>query len=221
MSVGTLHITMETDAATTLDSRTTQPVTSHQPLRDAGLLFAILAGGFVTVIMLAAAMVPGYDFNTAAISDLGVFPETALLFNASLVLVGLLNIAGGYRFFQVHHSRLLLGTFVLAGLGAITAGAFTLESAPGIHGIGALLAFLFFNLEAIGSGVRFDGLIRYLSVLLGALGIVFVVVMALGDAGAISFGAIGHGGAERMIVYPPMLWLLTFGGFLVGRSASA
>ena len=29
------------------------------------------------------------------------------------------------------------------------------------------------------------------------------------------FGPIGHGGAERMIVYPAMLWMLAFGGWLM------
>ena len=26
----------------------------------------------------------------------------------------------------------------------------------------------------------------------------------------------GHGGAERMIVYPVMMWLMAFGGYLLG-----
>ena len=29
------------------------------------------------------------------------------------------------------------------------------------------------------------------------------------------FGPIGHGGAERMIVYPSMLWMMAFGGYLM------
>jgi len=29
------------------------------------------------------------------------------------------------------------------------------------------------------------------------------------------FGPIGHGGTERMIAYPAMLWLLAFGGYLM------
>jgi hypothetical protein len=40
----------------------------------------------------------------------------------------------------------------------------------------------------------------------------------LGDSGnAAAFGPIGHGGTERMIVYPVMLWMLAFGGFLMGE----
>ncbi|MEF8883716.1 MAG: hypothetical protein V5A44_01140 [Haloarculaceae archaeon] len=53
----------------------------------------------------------------------------------------------------------------------------------------------------------------------GALGLVFVVLMILGDGGNVAaFGPIGHGGTERMIVYPVMVWLIAFGGYLLGTS---
>jgi len=183
----------------------------------AGTFFLVLAAGFMTVIMLAAAMVPGYDFRAAAISDLGTFPETALLFNTSLVLVGVLNLAGGYLFYRTHAKRWLLAVFALAGVGAVGAGLFPLD-AGGLHGLFALLAFLFFNVQAVGTATRLDGAMRVLSVLAGGVGLVFVVLMALGDAGnAAAFGPIGHGGTERMIVSPVMLWLVAFGGYLLAK----
>jgi hypothetical membrane protein len=49
------------------------------------VLFFTLAAQFMPAIMLAAAMAPDYDFGAVAISDLGVLPETALLFG-SIVL---------------------------------------------------------------------------------------------------------------------------------------
>jgi hypothetical membrane protein len=187
----------------------------------AGTSFLLLAAGFMTVIMLAAAMVPGYDFRGAAISDLGTFPETALLFNSSLVLIGLLNLAGGYLLYRTHGERWLLTAFALAGVGAIGAGLFPLDTG-GLHGLFALSAFLFFNVQALGTATRLDGAMRALSVLAGGVGLVFVVLMALGDAGnAAAFGPIGHGGTERMIVYPVMLWLVAFGGYLLAKSEGA
>jgi hypothetical membrane protein len=187
------------------------------PRTLAGICFFALAAQFTTVIMLAAAMVPGYNFRAAAISDLGVLPETALLFNVSLVLVGVLNLAGGYFFYRTHGKRWLLAIFALAGVGAIGAGLFPLDTG-GLHGLAALLAFVFFNVQAIGSATRLSGVMRTLAVLAGAIGLVFVVLMALGDAGnAAAFGPIGHGGTERMIVYPVMLWLVAFGGYLLGK----
>jgi hypothetical membrane protein len=184
----------------------------------AGLFFIALAAQFMTAIMLAAAMVPGYDFRGGAISDLGVFPETALLFNISLVIVGMFNLLGGYFFYRTHAKRWLFGIFAVAGVGAIVAGLFPLD-AGGLHTLGALLAFVFFNVQAIGTATRLNGVMRALSVLAGTLGLVFVVLMVIGDGGnAAAFGPIGHGGTERMIIYPVMIWMITFGGYLLGNN---
>ena len=52
----------------------------------------------------------------------------------------------------------------------------------------------------------------------GLAGLIYVVVMIIGDSGSPTiFGAIGHGGSERMIVYPAMLWTLVFGAYLMAR----
>ncbi|MFC5970530.1 DUF998 domain-containing protein [Halomarina salina] len=205
--VDTYTESVETTARTTSDHRTL-----------AGLCFFALGAGFMTVIMLAAAMVPGYDFGGGAISDLGVATETALLFNASLVLVGAFNLLGGYFLYRSHGKRWLLAVYALAGVGAVGAGAFPLDTG-GLHGLFALLAFLFFNVQAVGTATQVTGLMRALSAVAGGVGLVFVVLMAIGDAGTVAaFGPIGHGGTERMIVYPVMLWLVAFGGYLLGAS---
>lgn len=190
--------------------------TRLEDLRLSGLVLFVLAAQFMTVIMLAASMVPRYDFHGAAISDLGVIDETALLFNASLVAVGALNLVGGYLFYRSHRKRWILTLFVLASIGAAGAGIVPLDASD-LHGLFALVAFLFFNVEAIASGTVLRGPMKAISVLAGLVGIVFVVLMAVGDAGNTAvFGPIGHGGTERMIVYPPMLWMLAFGGYLMG-----
>lgn len=172
----------------------------------------------MTVMMLAAAMSPGYDFGAAAISDLGVIPETALLFNTSLGVVGVLNVLGGVVYYRSHGSRVLLSVFVLAGIGAVGAAAFPLDTG-GLHSLFALLAFVFFNLEAIGSGTRLTGVMRLVSLLAGGIGLVFIVLMIIGDAGNIAaFGPINHGGTERMMVYPVMIWMIALGGYLLGTT---
>jgi hypothetical protein len=48
-----------------------------------------------------------------------------------------------------------------------------------------------------------------------------MVLMVIGDAGDPTvFGAKGHGGTERMIVYPAMLWMLAYGGYILARPRS-
>jgi hypothetical membrane protein len=190
-------------------------------LRLAGLFLFILAAGFMTVIMLGSSMAPGYDIQGGAISDLGTFPETALLFNLALVAVGVLNIAGGYLLFRVHERAWILPVFAVAGLGAAGAGLVPLNTSD-FHGIFALVAFLFFNIEALASASLVSGPMRWVSVFAGLVGLIYVVIMVIGDGGNPAvFGAIGHGGAERMIVYPAMLWLMAFGGYLMAAREDA
>jgi len=211
---------------TSVQTRTATEIreTTARDRRRAGIAFVALGGGFLTVVMLAAAMVPGYDFHGGAISDLGVFAESQLLFNATLVVAGLLNVAGGYYLYRTHGKGWILALFVLAGIGAAGAGVFPLDSGD-LHSLFALFAFAFFNLEALAVATRLSGAMRALAVLAGVVGLVFVGVMVVGDAGNPAvFGPIGHGGAERMIVYPVMVFLLAFGGYLLapqGEKADA
>lgn len=190
-----------------------------EDVRVPGLLLLATGAAFIIVTMLAASIAPGYDFHGGKISDLGVIGETALLFNVLLIAMGLLNAVGGYLLYRSYGHVWLLGMYLIAAVGAAGAGVFPL-STGGLHSIFALLAFVFFNLESLGTAVVVGGLMRILSLLAGIVGLVYVVVMLIGDGGnAAVFGAIGHGGSERMIAYPVMLWLLAFGGYLMGSPA--
>jgi hypothetical membrane protein len=196
-------------------ARTTRVVDRRIP----GVALFVLSAQFMAAIMLAASMAPGYDFAGGAISDLGVIAQTSLLFNVSLVAVGALNLVAGYAFYTTHRRAWILALFALAGVGAAGAGLVPLDTSD-FHGIFALVAFLFFNLEAIACATVVSGPMRPISALAGVVGLAFVVVMVIGDSGnAAIFGPIGHGGAERMIVYPPMLWMLAFGGYLMARES--
>jgi hypothetical membrane protein len=183
----------------------------------AGFLFIVIGAAFLTVTMLAASIAPAYDFGGGAISDLGVIDETALSFNALLVLIGGLTAVGGYLLYTSHRRRWLLAVYVLGGIGAAGAGLMPLDTG-GMHSLFALIGFLFFNLEAVGTAFAIRGPMRAISLAAGAAGVIFLGVMIVGDGGNPAvFGPIGHGGAERMIVYPAMLWQLAFGGYLMGH----
>lgn len=185
--------------------------------RVSGVALFVLAAQFMTVIMLGASIAPDYDFSTAAISDLGVIAETAWLFNASLIVVGLLNLVAGFVLYRTHGRLWILTTYTFAGLGAVGAGTFPLNTGD-VHSVFALAAFVFFNVQAIASGALVGGPMRLISRVAGIVGLVFVLLMLAGDGGNVAaFGAIGHGGTERMIVYPVMLWMLAFGGYLMAE----
>jgi hypothetical membrane protein len=186
----------------------------------AGILFFLSSAWFTISLMLCESVAPGYSMNTNSISDLGTISQSNLLFNASIFAVGLLNIAGGYLYYQFHRKCSVLTMFVVAGVGAVGVGLFTLDSPTGLHGLFALTAFLFFNLQAILVAQLITGPLKFISVILGLVGLAYIVIMFVSDSNIIDlFGPIGHGGTERMIVYPAIIWLMSFGGYLMGAEA--
>jgi hypothetical membrane protein len=85
-----------------------------------------------------------------------------------------------------------------------------------VHSLFALLAFLFFNIEALATATVLRGSMRIVSALCGLIGLVFTALMIMGDGGnPAAFWVIGHGGTERMIAYPVMLWFTLLGGYLI------
>jgi hypothetical membrane protein len=184
-----------------------------------GLLFFLAAAQFALLLMAAEAIAPGYSIHDNAISDLGVIPETRLLFNSSLFFVGLLNTAAAFLLLSGRTG--LLSLFAVSGIGIMGTAIFTLES--GLHGIFALTAFIFANIQTIASAKIVRGPIRYVPAVLGIIGLAALALHIAGDLGGIAsaYGPIGHGGSERMIVYPALLWLLAFGGYLMAYSKKA
>ena len=192
--------------------RRAKGVTWGRDLRIPGLLYVVLAGGFLTVMMLGGTMAPDYVIGESAISDLGVIHETAYLFNGSLVVVGVLQAVAASLYFSVHRRRLILVVSLVAAFGATGVGLVPLDRG-GLHGLFALFAFLAFNLQAIVTAPVVRSPLRAICWLAGVSGLTFLVVIVAGDAGdAAALGAIGHGGVERKIAYPPLLWLMALGG---------
>lgn len=185
----------------------------------AGVLLFLLPVQFVTALLIGAAMAPGYSINADAISDLGVIDATAWLFNGSLFVAGLLNIIGGYFLYRFYGRGWIFPLFALAGIGALGAAVFTLDI-PGIHGLFALLAFAFFNVQTLAGASLVRGPLKAIAIVAGVLGFVFLVTHAASDFGIMDlYGPIGHGGSERMIVYPALFWLAAFGGYLMAPVA--
>lgn len=102
---------------------------------------------------------------------------------------------------------------IAAGLGVLARGDGVYETVTSARGE----VYEFFNVEVVATGLVVRGPMRLISLAAGLVGLAYVGVMIIGDGGNPAiFGAIGHGGAERMIVYPAMLWTIAFGGYVVG-----
>jgi hypothetical membrane protein len=183
---------------------------AYSNAKVAGALLFIAASQFILGLVIAEALYPGYSISANYISDLGVGPS-AMVFNVSVFLTGLLVIIAAYFLQRGFNYRVLTVLLVLTAIGAMGVGVFT-EHSGSIHGVVSLIAFLFGGLSAIAScrllKLPFSVIAAILGLMcLGAL-VLFMTKVYLG---------LGVGGMERMIVYPLLAWGAGFGGYLIGQ----
>lgn len=176
--------------------------------RWAGLLLFGGIAQFAIGLTMAEALTPNYSVSGNYISDLGV-RSAALIFNTSIVLLGLAVIVSGWFVLRAFKDLILTIAVVLAGIGAIGVGVLT-EDFGGIHSIVSLITFVFAALSAILAFRILRPPLAYLSILLGAASL-----LALGLYISNTYLGLGPGGMERMIVWPVIVWGLAFGGYLL------
>jgi hypothetical membrane protein len=179
-------------------------------LKLAGTFLFTGAAQFILAMIIAEALYPGYSTSANYISDLGVGPS-ALIFNTSIFLLGIMIVAGTYLIYRALRPRFFTVLLTLAGVGAMGVGIFT-EDFLTVHFVASVVTFLFGNLAAISSYRLIRTPLKYLSAILGLFGLMALILMASGLT-----LDLGVGGIERMIAYPILLWGMGFGGHLANQ----
>ncbi|MEM3185951.1 MAG: DUF998 domain-containing protein [Conexivisphaerales archaeon] len=177
----------------------------------AGAVIFVGVAQFFIFLLVATSVYPNYSVHGNFISDLGV-GATAIIFDPSIVILGILLIIGGYYIKKAVNDRALAIMVVLAGIGSSGVGVFN-EHFGLIHALFALVAFVFANASAILSARVTTGHMRVFSVVLGVLGFIALALYISN-----TYLSLGVGGMERMIVYPTIAWGMGFSGYLLGRS---
>src|SRR6058998_621808 len=131
--------------------------------------FAVI-GLTVSEAVYSEASPTGYSISQNYISDLGVGPA-ALIFNPSIILVGVLVLATSWFLWRAVGDRILSIVVALAGAGAIAVGVFT-EAFGVVHELVSLWTFIFIGLSAILAARIVRPPFRYISVILGVLSLV-------------------------------------------------
>jgi hypothetical membrane protein len=196
--------------------RIIQPSMAYSNRAIAGTLVFVGVTQFAIGMIVSEALYPGYSVADNYISDLGVGPS-ALIFNSSVFLMGLLVLIGAYFLQRAFRFELLTVMLVLTAVGAMGVGVFT-EDYGVLHVIVSLITFLFSGLSAIFSVLcsrvhRFP-LVKMpfsaISVVLGLMTLAALVLFGMGE-----YFGLGVGGMERMIAYPAVMWGAGFGGYLI------
>ncbi len=186
----------------------------------AGILLLVGNIQFTISLVIAEAVYPDYSVSANFISDLGVWGKpSAALFNPSIALLGALNLVSSYFIKKQFDLGKVGYFFALASIGTLTVGFFPENTVivggfPLIHSIAAFVAFLMDGAAAIAAYTYTKSPFRIISVILGVANLVsFVLFLSTATSGSVG---IGIGGMERMIVYPTLLWTISFGGYLLG-----
>jgi hypothetical membrane protein len=127
-------------------------------------------------------------------------------------IVGILILLGTYFLFRALNDKIVTILIGLLGLGALGVGIFPGNVNPQ-HPLFALTTFISGGLSAIYSYRLINSPFKYLSVLFGITGLFFLFTAS------IFIPIMGGGGVERWVAYPIVLWLIGFGGYLMGLSS--
>lgn len=186
----------------------------------AGLAIFVGAVQFGIAMILAEIYYPGYNVSMNYISDLGatcptvgsctIYQPSSDIFNASIVLLGLLILVGSYFLQKSFKWKPATALIAIAGIGAIGVGLFP-ETTGIWHSIFSLIVFLFAGLSAIVTFWLQKPPMSYLSVFLGVVTL-FALFLYVGSI----YLGLGPGGMERMVVYPVLLWSVGFGSHMMG-----
>ena len=127
---------------------------------------------------------------------------------------------GSYFAYRAFRNRLFTILFILAGIGVTGVGIFPENVLGGTsHHIVSLMAFLFGGLSAIAAYRIERSPMTYFSIIMGVVTLVFWGFLELMEGTAASnYLGLGVGGIERIVAYPLLLWVVGFGGYLMGSS---
>ena len=200
------------------------------PMRErlpsvAGALYS--SAGFVLLmgIITAETKYPVFRHYTTRqeISDLGgtrpphglVTQPSAMIFDATMLIAGVLLLAGAFALWRLYRYRVLTVVSTLFAAGTLGVGIFPGNTSP--HPIVAMIAFVFSALTAIAVFKVTSAPFRFMSLSVGLLSLTALFVGFLGDNSPVA-KSIGLGGVERWVVFPMILWLAFFGGHLVASN---
>ncbi len=187
------------------------------PKKNPGLGFAFGGAMIMLVLTASESVYPNYSIHTDAISYLGgAGVATEWFWNTALFIAALLWIWSSAGIFYGRHRFPGSPIFYATGLGMALVALSPWDVRPATHTIGALATLLFGIGSCYIGGRMVSGPMKYLSYAAATLSL---IAFLSGFFGLFAF--LGPGGLERMDYFPLFLWETAFGGYFLGRHASA
>ena len=212
---------------TTIESNEKQISVKSEKSSDrarAGILFSLGALLFLLLTTASEAIYPHFNLQTNAISDLAaVGTKTTVIEETAIFGLGICWSLGAYYLFRNTGKRGSLALNILPGIGFIIAGVSPENVNVIIHSVGTF-AFPLGAIVVILSYRMIDSPLKYFSLALGTSSLIAtflifvgyrVICGTCGYQQGMSDLALGLGGLESLIIYPLLIWLIGFGGYLL------
>jgi hypothetical membrane protein len=181
-----------------------------------GLL--LTAGATIVIGSITAEVRYTNPYNARMeISDLGatetgvVLHPSSTIFNATMLVAGAMIITAAWFAHRALHRRAVTIPTGLLGLGVLGVGIFPGNIHPQ-HPLFAYTVFLAGGLVVLLSAWVTPQPLRAIFAVMGTISLASVFVLEWGP-----FARLELGGVERWMVYPVLLWLVGFGGYLAAR----
>jgi hypothetical membrane protein len=180
-----------------------------------GLAGALLLFGgalFWLVTTISEAYYPYFITKIDTLSKLGsVGSPTQVLWNSMMVVLGVSWLLGAFLYFRGAGKIGWIALNLLPGAGILIVAVFPAGTNQNMHLLGAFLFFIMGGVAAIADFFMIRSAFRFFSL---AFGIITLAALFFN----VQLSAIlGIGGAERVIAYLIILWLISFGGCLMGQ----
>lgn len=199
----------------------------------------LLFGGiqFILGVVIGESQYPGYNTSTNTLSDMSgscpsidpnnpmqcigsvVLQPSATIFSTLVSIVGLTSAVSAYFIHKTLGGKIAPALLVITGGAAIGVAVFP-GNAGVAHGLLAMITFYAGGLAAIASYkiLKESRSMQYLSIGLGAISITMLLSLMV-PGGSPFVQMFGVGGAERLVAYPIVLWLVILGGHLLAVSS--
>ena len=188
------------------------------PHKAAGGLLLVAGATIVMGIITAEALYTAPYNARMEISDLGasetgvILQPSATIFNLTMLVAGAMIIAGAWFAHRALHRRAVTIPTGLLGIGVLGVGIFPGNIHPQ-HPLFAFTAFVAGGLAVLLSAKVIPHPLRTIFAVMGAISLSFTLASVfLLEWGP--FARLDLGGVERWMVYPILLWLVGFGGYL-------
>jgi hypothetical membrane protein len=188
----------------------------------AGILLVIGGIMYVIAINIGESLLLGYSIANNSLSDIGgmlpLIQPAATIFNGINIILGILILSSAYLIIKSGGCRLFSSCLAIFGFCIAALGLFP-EYTHSIHATFAVIAFLSGSLALIFSyrlGINIP--MTIIGIILGLIALITTILPLIFGIGPNNpLDILGKGGAERLIIYPIIMYLTALGGYLTCR----